>query len=71
MSVYELRAALERIAQQQPRTLDGLVHYGVVFRDIGNDPLNWQHIAFSLYTDLCEVDWIARSALADDAEVDA
>jgi phosphopentomutase len=57
------RKALELIAEQQPRALDKLRAHGIVFADIGNDPSNWQHVAFSLYTDLCEVDAIARGAL--------
>jgi hypothetical protein len=31
----------------------------------GNDPKNWQHVAFSAYTDLCEAESIARAALAE------
>jgi len=58
------RRALEEIAAKQPETLETLRKHGVVFRDIGADPQNWQHVAFSIYTDLCEVDTIARIALA-------
>lgn len=29
--------------------------HGIVFKDIGNDPTNWQHVAFSVYSDLCEL----------------
>lgn len=59
------REALEVIAARQPATLDKLRSHGVVFTDIGADPSNWQHVAFSLYTDLCEVDAYARAALAE------
>ena len=56
-------AALERIAEQQPKTLAMIRRNGFVFDDIGAEPGNWQHLAFSIYTDLCEVDSIARAAL--------
>lgn len=60
------REALARIAEQQPRTLEKLRAHGVVFDGpLGADPKNFQHVAFSIYTDLCEVDSIARTALAD------
>jgi hypothetical protein len=59
-----LLAALERIAEQQPKTLGSFRKHGIVFDGpLGNDPKNWQHVAFSIYTDLCEVDHWARSAL--------
>ncbi len=56
--------ALDRIAEQQPKTLENLRSHGVVFDEIGADPTNWQHVAFTIYTDLCEIDMIARNALA-------
>jgi len=58
-----LRAALEWIATQQPKTLETLGKHGIVFDSIGGDPKNWQHVAFSIYTDLCEIDSVARTAL--------
>ena len=59
------RAALEHIAAQQPKTLAMIEASGFVFRSIGNEPGNWQHLAFSIYTDLCEVDVWARIALGE------
>jgi hypothetical protein len=60
-----LREALERIRAQQPMTLETLRRNGVVFDGpLGNDPGNWQHVAFTIYTDLCETESIARAALA-------
>jgi lactam utilization protein B len=58
--------ALRKIAELQPEMLETLRSHGVVFNDIGTDPQNWQHIAFSIYTTLCEADMIARRALAED-----
>src|SRR5262245_14222729 len=58
-----LREALEWIAEQQPNTLKTLGKHGIVFDEIGADPKNWQHVAFSIYTDLCEIDSVARTAL--------
>jgi hypothetical protein len=64
LAVLEARAAaLERIAAQQPKTLAMIKRNGFVFDSIGQEPGNWQHLAFSIYTDLCEVDLIARAAL--------
>lgn len=48
----------------QPAMLETLRINGVVFDGpLGNDPKNWQHVAFSIYTALCEVDMWARQAL--------
>lgn len=55
--------ALQHVAQLQPDALAMIERNGFVFADIGREPGNWQHLAFSLYTDLCEADHIARSAL--------
>jgi hypothetical protein len=60
-----LETALREIEEQQPKTLAMIRDNGFVFEDIGNEPGNWQHLAFSIYTDLCEVDTLARAALAD------
>ncbi len=57
--------ALEEIAEQQPKLLEVLRKHGVVFDGpLGNDPKNFQHVAFSIYTVVCEIDSIARAALA-------
>jgi hypothetical protein len=61
--VQRLREALDVVAAQQPKTLAMIEANGCVFTDIGKEPGNWQHIAFSIYTDLCEVDTLARAAL--------
>lgn len=60
-----LRDALERVQGQQPAALAMIQSHGFVFDDIGREPGNWQHLAFTIYTDLCEVDSIARAALAE------
>ncbi len=61
--VRDLVVALERIAGQQQMTLATIKANGFVFEDIGSEPGNWQHLAFTIYTDLCEIDSIARGAL--------
>lgn len=62
-----MRDALERIAAQQRKTLGWLQENGVVFDGpLGADPTNFEHVAFSIYTDLCEVDLWARQALEED-----
>lgn len=59
------RSALEMIGAKQQETLETLRSNGVVFDAIGNDPTNWQHVAFTIYTDLCEMDTWAHQALDD------
>lgn len=61
--VAALEEAMEQVKAQQPETLAMIEANGFVFRHIGNEPGNWQHLAFTIYTDLCEVDTIARAAL--------
>jgi len=64
--IEELEGVLQRIAEQQPKTLAMIQTNGFVFDSIGNEPGNWQHLAFSIYTDLCEMDALARAALIED-----
>lgn len=59
-----LKEALIKIGTQQQRTLGWLTQNKIVFDSLGNDPSNWQHVAFSIYNDLCEVDAWAKEALA-------
>ena len=67
----ELGEALETICAQQPKTLAMIECNGFVFDSIGHEPGNWQHLAFSIYTDLCEVESWASVALAKLAELEA
>jgi hypothetical protein len=55
--------AVRRIAEQRPETLETIRRNGFAFTDIGTEPGNWQHLAFSLYTTICEIDLLARAAL--------
>ncbi len=66
--------ALECIAAQQPTTLAMIQRNGFVFATpLGKpdaertDAERWEKLAFSIYTDLCIVDSVARAAL-DEAE---
>jgi len=62
-----LRDALRRIEKVQEDTLATLRHHSVVFDGpLGADPKNWQHVAFTIYTDLCETASIARAALTEE-----
>lgn len=63
-----MQAALELIAEQQQNTLEMIASNGFVFDSIGNEPGNWQHLAFTIYNDLCRVDMVARSALDEISE---
>jgi hypothetical protein len=60
-----LREALERIAGRQLRTLATLRKHRIVFDGSGGE---WEKVALTIYTDLCEVDSIARAALTADDE---
>lgn len=57
--------ALEDISKKQPVLLKLLQRNEIVFNDIGNDPGDWQHVAFTVYGYLCEVDSMARAAVAE------
>lgn len=57
--------ALTEISHKQGDALRMIMDNGFVFDEIGSEPGNWQHLAFSLYNQLCEIDLIARSALYD------
>ena len=60
-----MEAALKRITEMQQEALGIIRQNGFVFEDIGKEPGNWQHLAFTLYTTICEIDTIARGALAE------
>jgi hypothetical protein len=64
----QAREALAIVRARQPATLARLEAQGVVFDKApsGDDSPEgrWQNIAFWIYTDLCEVETIARAALA-------
>ena len=56
--------ALREIEPQQQRILEWFRSEGIIFDTApGGDPKSWQHIAFTIYTALCETDSIARAAL--------
>jgi len=58
-----MKEALEEIAAKQPEVLAMIERNGFVFTDLGREPGNWQHLAFTLYAQICEIDSIARTAL--------
>ena len=58
-----LRHALDKVMDKQPEALRIIEENGFVFDDIGKEPGNWKHLAFSLYTDICELSTIAHHAL--------
>lgn len=55
--------ALGKIALMQSGALAIIRDNGFVFKDIGKEPGNWQHLAFTLYNLICEIDGEARHAL--------
>jgi hypothetical protein len=62
----QLRKVLEWIEPQQQQALAMIERNGFVFEDIGNEPGNWQHLAFTLYSKLCEIDSVARAAVGEE-----
>jgi hypothetical protein len=70
-ALAEARAALRAVAVKQPEMLAVIEHNGFVFEDIGREPGNWQHLAFTLYTALCELESIASATLAAAGETAA
>jgi len=57
--------ALQVIATKQEEAFKTIKDNGFVFKDLGREPGNWQHLAFTLYTMLCEIDVIAKTALLE------
>jgi len=62
----KLREALQKVEAKQPEALKKIEANGFVFNDIGCEPGNWQHLAFTLYTDLCELRTEADAAMRKD-----
>jgi hypothetical protein len=58
-----MREALEQVAALQGEALKLIRNNGFVFTDIGTERGNWQHLAFTLYCEICEIDVVARNAL--------
>lgn len=66
----EAEKALRETEAIQPKSLEMIVRHGFVFaRDIAHpiaeldEVARWEKLAFSLYTDLCEANTLARAAL--------
>jgi hypothetical protein len=63
-TIDRYEGTLRQIAETQQKALKVIESNGFVFDGpLGAEPGNWQHLAFSLYTDICEVDVWARNAL--------
>jgi hypothetical protein len=60
------KKTLEGIAEKQQNALRIIRENGFVFESLGKEPGNWQHLAFTLYTEICEIDTWARNALGYD-----
>lgn len=64
-ALTEIEQTVRAIARAQQDTLRWIQRNGIVFDGpLGTDPKNWENIAFSIYTDLCEVDSAANHLLA-------
>lgn len=76
-TMAELTQALRTIKGIQPQALTTIIAHGFIFaRDIAkpieelDEVARWEKLAFTLYTDLCEVESLARAALDDDTAID-
>ncbi len=58
-----LREAAQAVVRLQEETVATFRNRGIKFTDIGADPENWQHVAFTVYTNLCEAAALARDAI--------
>jgi hypothetical protein len=66
--IEHLETALRRAREFQPHRVEWFRVNGIVFdRAPNGDVTDWQNIAFHIYTDLCEVEAIARAALGETA----
>jgi hypothetical protein len=64
MTVTEtIEATLREVADAQPKALRTIQENDFRFDDIGREPGNWQHLAFSLYTTICDLSVSAEVAL--------
>jgi hypothetical protein len=61
----EALKALEWAAGRQRHALRIIEENGFIFDDIGNEPGNWQHLAFTLYSELCEIESRIRPLCRD------
>jgi len=62
-SCSQLEGALEKVAALQGQAMKVIRDNGFIFDDIGTEKGNWQHLAFTLYCEICEIDTVARNAL--------
>jgi hypothetical protein len=58
-AVLDMTPVVERAQTIQPEALRTIRDNGFVFDDIGKEPGNWQHLAFTLYNLICEMDTLA------------
>jgi hypothetical protein len=66
--IAQLEAALRTIQKFQPRRLEWYREQGIVFENAmrpSDDPSEWEVVAFWTYTDLCEIESIARAVSQD------
>ena len=64
LALVAVARAAREVTTKQQECLESFRSHGIVFNDIGNDPTNWQHVAFTIYSDLCEAEAGCRAALA-------
>lgn len=63
-ALADMRRALEEIQAFQPKRIEWYRRHEIVFRRApGCEPTEWEAVAFWTYTDLCEIESIARRAL--------
>jgi hypothetical protein len=61
--IQALQGALRKVEAMQPRAIETMRRKGLKFDNSGG---LWEKLAFALYTDLCEANWICRGILEED-----
>jgi len=64
----KLWGLVEEVARVQPRCLAIIKENGFVFDKLGAEPGDWQHLAFTLYSEVCAMDTAARALLDASAQ---
>ena len=57
----KLAAALQHVAEAQPKVLALMAQHGIVIDNLDDKMQKW---AFTLYTEICDIESVARTALA-------
>ena len=68
LRIAELELAIKDIQEFQPKAIQMLRNNGFVLRGdgSGHTAAEWEKLAFTLYSDLCEINHICREVLEEE-----